>query len=109
MRITLFMKTRNKLFHAEAVYDDGVMIVRKGSMVNTNQAAHIRGENKARLYLDDPQFVDKDGLVLKDCTFKSPSAAAQFVNGNCTNGYLAWKTRDGIKLKELVKVTERTR
>lgn len=101
--ITLFMKTRNKPFHAVATFDNGVMIVKKGSVVNINQAKHIRGGEKARSFLENPEFVNSNGEVLKDCTFTSPSTAAQFVNGNCTNGYLSWRTEDGKRLKDIIR------
>ena len=102
MSLTLFLRTRGKPFHAEAEYDGSVMIVKKGAIVNTNLSGHIRGGTKSRSYLNNPEFVNENGLVLENCVFKSPSTAAQFVNGNSTNGLLAWKTREGIPLKDIL-------
>ncbi|MGN8806874.1 MULTISPECIES: DUF4357 domain-containing protein [unclassified Blautia] len=103
MELELFLKTRGKEYRANAVFKDGVMVVKKGSLVNTKLADHIRGGKKAKSYLEDRQYVDSNGVVLKDCVFRSPSTAAQFVTGNSTNGNLAWKTKDGIKLKDILR------
>jgi hypothetical protein len=56
----------------------------------------------AKRYLNDNNFVDENGIVLKDCSFNSPSTAAQFVTGSSRNGYLVWKTKDGKKLKDII-------
>lgn len=47
----------------------------------------------------------KNGLfVLKsDCSFTSPSSAADFCIGNSTNGWIHWKNQDGKTLDELVR------
>ena len=101
--LLLFLKTRTGHYDAKAEYDDGRMIVKKGSRVSLQLASHIRGGRKARSYLDDPSYVNDRGIVIQDCEFKSPSTAAQFVTGNSVNGYLVWKNKNGTKLKELLK------
>lgn len=103
MTISLFLKSRDNVFNAEAVYENGTVTVKKGSHVNTIFANHIRGGKKAKSYLEDRQYVDENGLVKKDCTFQSPSTAAQFVTGSSRNGYLVWKTKEGKKLQEVIK------
>lgn len=44
--------------------------------------------------------------VIKDAVFKSSSTAANFVTGTSTNGLMAWKNEDGIKLKQLISEVE---
>ena len=102
MKTTLYLKSQGGKYHATALYVDGLIKVRKGSVVNTTLADHIRGGNKARSYLENRDYVDELGVELKDCEFKSPSTAAQFVTGNSTNGNIAWKDKEGKKLKELL-------
>ena len=45
--------------------------------------------------------VIKNGKVIKDIAFNSPSTAASFVTGRSTNGMIAWKTGDGQNLKKI--------
>ena len=43
----------------------------------------------------------KDGLLAEDVLFSSPSAAAGFVGGYSVNGQTAWKTAEGVSLKDM--------
>jgi hypothetical protein len=51
----------------------------------------------------DGTLVAKDGFYIftKDAEFSSPSAAAAVIHGGSANGLIAWKTEDGISLKQL--------
>ncbi|ADB10324.1 Methionine sulfoxide reductase A [Bifidobacterium dentium Bd1] len=42
----------------------------------------------------------KNGDVIRDVPFGSPSAAAGFVLGSSCNGWEKWRTSDGKTLKE---------
>ena len=52
----------------------------------------------------DRTLTEKDGFLVftKDVEFSSPSAAAAVIHGGSANGLLAWKTKDGKTLKQLV-------
>lgn len=45
--------------------------------------------------------VDGNCILLEDILFNTPSGAAAFACGINANGYIEWKTVDGISLKEL--------
>ncbi len=45
--------------------------------------------------------LDRNGHLLEDMLFSSPSYAAAFVIGGNTNGLIDWKTKDGTPLKNL--------
>ena len=45
----------------------------------------------------------KNGIVINNITFKSPSTAATFVIGSNSNGLIRWKDKSGRTLKELLK------
>lgn len=45
--------------------------------------------------------ISGDGVLLEDLLFSSPSGAACFVGGSALNGNTAWKTAEGITLKQL--------
>lgn len=100
MRIEVYIKSRNGNFEAKGIFEDGKLIVRKGSKIELSFADHIRGGKMARSYRDDPAFVDAEGNVLKDCEFGSPSTAAQFVTGRSTNGYKKWFVKEKTSLSK---------
>lgn len=57
-------------------------------------------------YADLREMLEKagiiaDGIFQDDYEFKSLSAAASVVRGCASNGLNAWKTKEGIKLKDL--------
>ena len=45
--------------------------------------------------------IDVNGVLLDDVFFATPSAAAAFVIGNSSNGWVEWKTEDGRTLAEI--------
>lgn len=45
--------------------------------------------------------ITEEGVLQKDILFSSPSAAAGFVGWCSANGWVEWKTKDGLKLKDL--------
>jgi len=51
----------------------------------------------------DGTLIQKDGFYefTRDMQFTSPSAAAAVIHGGSANGLIAWKTKDGVSLKEL--------
>lgn len=53
--------------------------------------------------IDDGTLIEKDGVLVftKDVEFSSPSAAAAVIHGGSANGLIAWKTKDGVSLKQL--------
>ena len=44
----------------------------------------------------------KNGEVINNVSFKSPSTAANFVTGSSSNGWVLWKDNAGRTLKELI-------
>jgi len=84
----------NKGYNAHARYDEGRVIVEIGSYVNMDFSSSARGAI-IKQYRYDESVVQSDGLVLKDCEFQSPSAAARFVTGRSVNGYNVWKVNHG--------------
>lgn len=90
MDIAVTLKSRNKNYSATGRYIDSKnFVVCKGSQIYLNNDSVV--SKKVMKFRENSEYVDKNGVVLKDCTFGSPSTAAQFVNGSSTNGYVAWK------------------
>ncbi len=103
MKINVVIKNRSESYYANAVYQGNTIVVKAGGRIEKNFASHIQGGKRALKYRNDPAFVDDNGTILKDCTFTSPSTAAQFVSGTSKNGYVAWKLEDGSKLGDYLK------
>lgn len=93
MKLSISMKTRDGLAFAEGYYTKEETIVKAGGKVSKT----FKAGEKAFKYREDPKLVDEQGNILRDCAFDNPSIAAQFVNGNYSNGYRVWKV-DGKNL-----------
>ena len=98
MNIQISMSTRDHAAYADGVYTEGNTIVKAGGRISKV----FRGFDKIAKMRKDSNNVDKDGLILKDCEFNTPSEVAQFVNGNISNGYRVWRV-DGEKLGDYLK------
>lgn len=101
--IEIKLAPKNGACFAEGIYEAGKIIVKKGGRINLDFASHIRGGRIAKGYRTNAEYVDKNGNILKDCEFKSPSTAAQFVTGRSTNGYEAWKVAPKQNLGDYLK------
>lgn len=95
MKVNIYLRSKTDLFEAEGLYDDGMVIVKKGSRIHTIQASHVSdGQTTVKTVRENKSLVDANGVVLKDYSFLSPSAAANFVTGRSANGYVAWRVDD---------------
>lgn len=103
MKMNIVMKSRNNTYYANATYTGGSIIVKAGGRVALSFAEHIQGGKTALKYRKDKKYVDEKGNIIKDCTFSSPSTAAQFVSGNSKNGYSAWRLENGKSLGDYLK------
>ncbi|MBU5465107.1 DUF4357 domain-containing protein [Anaerotignum sp. MSJ-24] len=103
MKIIVNITQRTGIASATAEYDGKVMTVLAGGKINLDFAEHIRGGKLAKAYRENPEYVDKDGNIIKNCEFTSPSTAAQFVTGRSTNGYEAWKVEKKLSLGKYLK------
>ena len=92
------MSTRDGKAYATGLYTGKKTIVKAGGKVSRT----FKGKRNAREYRENSEYVDENGNILKDCVFSSPSNAAQFVNGNISNGLRVWKV-EGIPLGTYLK------
>ena len=100
------MKLYLKRSYADAVaeYDleTGAFVVKKGSRVSDDISYTEKFRGALAIEKFRAQFV-KNGIVVKDALFKSPSTAANFVTGRSTNGLTAWKDENGDYLRKTIK------
>lgn len=99
----IYLKGRNGVYDATAEYEDGKITVLKGSKIQMDFAEHIRGGRLAKKFRENNEYVDGNGVVIKDCEFNSASTAAQFVSGRSTNGLVAWKVEKKTSLKDYLE------
>ncbi len=102
MKIELVLKRRDGKANATGVYEDGNVIVRKGSLINL-KGSELSDNSTALKFRLDRSIVGDDGIVKRDVLFKSASMAATFVSGCVTNGLKYWKTRDGKRLSDCIR------
>ena len=98
MKIMVTLTQRAGVASAMAEYDGKIITVLAGGKISPDFANHIRGGKIAKAYRDNPEYVDKNGNILKN-----PSTAAQFVTGRSTNGYEAWKVEKKLNLGQYLK------
>ena len=97
MGIKITMKTRDGKAYATGDYSEKYTVVKAGGKVSEE----FRGYGGVRQIRYNNQNVDAEGNILRDVVFKSPSTAAQFVNGNIANGLRVWKV-NGMTLGEYI-------
>lgn len=76
-------------------------VVLKGSMVYEIDSSTIPGSIKELRNELKQSGIIKDGILLENQLFNSPSYAAAFVLGMSTNGRMDWKDSSGRTLKEI--------
>ena len=103
MKLKLHTVSRDNLFDANAVYEDGKVKVTKGSRINMGFSAAFKPSELVMSMINNPDVVGKDGVLLKDVTFNSLSTAATFVAGRVSNGMITWKTQDGKYVRDTLK------
>ena len=91
MKIVIHFSLKNGSAYADAIYDGEKTIVKAGGRISENFSSCIRGGTMAKRMREDPDCVDAERNIIADCTFNSPSTAAQFVSGRSLSGYEAWK------------------
>ena len=100
MKQKVFLKGRG--YEATATYEDGKMVVHKESKIGVPTTAKFKKTKKAYALREDNEIV-RDGVVIKECIFDSPSTAAQFITGGSRNGYDTWKVKKGYSLGKFLE------
>ena len=102
MKINLSLQSRSGKYEAYAVYDGKTVVVKNGH-INPSFAVSIRGGKLSKAYRNNQEHVSSSFEIIKECSFKSPSTAAQFVTGRSVDGYNAWKVEGGQRLGDYLK------
>ncbi len=95
MEKKVFLKGRG--YSAAGTFVDGKLIVHKGSTLGYPASANFK-KSKLAYRLREDESIVKNGVVIKDYVFDSPSTAAQFITGGSRDGYITWKVDKGLYL-----------
>jgi hypothetical protein len=95
VKIKLHTVSRDKsLYYANAIYENGKVIVHKGSHINLAHGENFKSQGLFAELFCNNKLIDACGNVLEDIEFQSLSQAASFVTGRIANGMIVWKTDD---------------
>ena len=100
VRIKMVLKSSKSMYYASAIYNDGKVIVEKGSRINRKVVSYFTLSPYLVELRNSREIVDSEGVMLQECIFNSPSTAAQFVTGASVNGLLRWRVNGFNNLKE---------
>ena len=98
MKIMVTLTQRAGVAAATAEYSGKIITVLAGGKISPDFANHIRDRKTAKAYRDNPEYVDKNGNILNNCEFTSPSTAAQFVTGEVQVGMRLGKLKRNLIL-----------
>ena len=101
--VEVILKSRDGKHNAKGLFVDGKVTVKKGSKINLKCADYFKETKENKALKNNREIVDKNGYLLVDCEFSSPTSSAQFVTGRSVNGYISWRPNDQISLKEYLK------
>ena len=93
-------KDDKRSFDAQAKEVDGRFIVLSSSKIATS-VTNTCPEDAIRAREEYATLISKEGILSKNISFNSPSAAAKFVSGSSVNGYLVWRDKNDISLKDV--------
>ncbi|WCL82874.1 GIY-YIG nuclease family protein [Saprospira sp. CCB-QB6] len=93
--------TKGRQSDAKGFYDENGFTVLKGSILSKETSPSFAWSEKRNKMIQEYVREENEVLILKDdYLFSSPSTAAEFCIGSSTNGWTAWKNKDGKTLDE---------
>jgi predicted GIY-YIG superfamily endonuclease len=100
-----YFKSNKDLWNAVGVYHNDKFIVLKDSKTRKEQISQKSESNELKFIkklLADGYLVENSNnyIFIKDFSFNSPSMAADVVSLTSRNGWLVWKTENGVTLDE---------
>ncbi len=105
-RRLFFIKDKRTKTNASMQVRDGKFVILKGSTINNSSVNHLRDE----LAVERAEFISKhvsfeNGLyvIKEDAIIEYASLAAVMVRGTSSNGWFAWKDKNGITLDQVFR------
>ena len=101
--LDIFTKSRDGLYEATGMFNEGKVTVFKGSKINLASSENFKPSPLVAKVRSDETLVDRNGILKENVTFDSLSTAACFVTGRTANGMITWKTADGKYVRYILK------
>ncbi len=101
---TTYVYCKGSGANAKGFVSNGGFTVLKGSVVSTHTVPSMEVHAKSMYKLRNAMELEGiivDGTFVRDYEFSSPSAASTIVLGRSSNGTVDWKSKDGVKLKDI--------
>lgn len=94
-----YLISRTHKFYAEGMYnpDNNHLTVLEGAKIS-HTSTLLEGKGRDKWLKTKNEYV-KDGYLIQNLEFKTPSTAATFVSGTSMNGYMRWKNKEGTELR----------
>lgn len=99
--MNIYAKGRAGQYEAKAEYDNGTIIIKKGTKIAPIITNRKLPANVLELR-ENREVVSEENILLEDIIVTTPSMAATFITGNISNGYRVWKTEEGKKLGDII-------
>lgn len=101
---TVYLYCKGNTANAKGFLSSGGFTVLKGSRVSDHTVPSL--ETKGGTYFKLRNLLISEGIIeneefTRNYEFNAPSAASAVILGHTSNGNVDWKTKDGIKLKDL--------
>lgn len=91
--------TKGRGCDAKGFYNQDGFTVLKGSVIAQNVVPSFCWGEKRNGIIQEYAVMQGDKLIMiSDCTFTSPSTAADFCIGSSNNGWIVWKDKEGKTL-----------
>lgn len=106
MEIEIFLTSKAKNVKAYGIFENGTVLVKKGSTVSKNTTSTFHSYKTFREGLINEKIIvemNEEFVFAKDYTFNSPSAASAVILGSESNGWDVWKDSNKNKLKNYKK------
>jgi len=97
----VFLKKFKGTVSAEGEYNekDNSLVVRAGAILSKDVARSEKFRGTKSIEAKRASVSIKNGVLMEDVAFRSPSTAGNFVTGRSTDGLTAWKDENGKPLK----------
>ncbi|WP_196599394.1 DUF4357 domain-containing protein [Pectinatus frisingensis] len=101
----IFLKAKGIIAHGHLNKNNSITVYADSQVRFDKKPSNEALREKRDEYLEQEILINKDGKYLfsQDFTFKTPSAAADFILGGSNNGWLYWKDSNGISINESLR------
>lgn len=100
----MYIKIANKEVSAKALFNTStkkITLLKESEIIEINSKSLSKKSKNMREKAFKKGYI-KNGKLLKDLKFDTPSSAAEFITGMPKNGRTNFKDKDGKSLNELV-------